>query len=221
VNDTRNNVYAVIAVTVGAMAGLGPVSAQEPGKVMIDVADCIKLNAPEARLACYELRVAAVFGERAAQAAAARPAASTAASAPVVRSPEPAPAASSAPPATPEPAASSVPAARTVSAPAPAPEVSEPVQSRGDQQIRRAQNERAAAATAASDIVSRVQELREVVPNAWQITLDNGQVWRQTVSKRYQLRQGQQVKIYSTHWGNASRLSADEINGYIQVERVR
>jgi hypothetical protein len=69
--------------------------------------------------------------------------------------------------------------------------------------------------------VSSVKELHEVLPNAWQITLENGQVWRQTVSKRYELRAGAQVRIYSTRWGSASRLTSDTINGYIQVERVR
>jgi hypothetical protein len=180
-NNTRNYAYAVIAVAAGAVAGLGPACAQETGKVMIDVADCIKLDAPEARLACYESRVAAVFGQRAAQAAAARTA-------------------------------------------PPPPAVTEPVQqsqSSSARPRRREEKAQAAESTAADDIVSRVNALREVVPNAWQITLENGQVWRQTVSKHYELRQGQQVRIYGTHWGNASRLSSDEINGYIQVERVR
>ncbi len=170
-NDRGNHVRAVVAIAAGVV-GLCPAYGQESGKVMIDVAECIKLEAPEARLACYESRVAAVFGERAAKAAAARPAAL-------------------------------------------APPVAAPVQS------QRAEKPQAAEPQAANDIVSRVKELREVVPNAWQITLENGQVWRQTVSKRYALKSGQQIKIYSTRWGSASRLSTDEINGYIQVERVR
>ena len=211
VNNIRNHRY-VIAIAV-AVAGLGPACAQESGKVMIDVADCIKLGAPEARLACYESRVAAVFGERAAQAAAARPTTSVPAVA-APRTPEPAPVAAPAPQTPSEP--------RTVSAaPAPAPTATAPLQSRGDRQSRREADERAAADAAANDIVSRVKELHETVPNAWQITLENGQVWRQTVSKHYELRPGAQVRIYSTRWGSASRLSADTINGYIQVERVR
>jgi hypothetical protein len=223
-NDTRNTTWALVAIAAACVAALGPAHAQETGKVMIDVADCIKLGAPEARLACYESRVAAVFGERAAQAAAARPpapapapatpeaAAPPPAAAVAVLTPEPAPGAAPAPPATP-PAAP-----RTASAPpAPAPAVTEPVQSR---QARREADERAAADAAASDIVSRVKDLREVLPNAWQITLENGQVWRQTVSKHYELRPGAQVRIYSTRWGSASRLSAADVNGYIQVERV-
>src|SRR5688572_23569492 len=40
------------------------------------------------------------------------------------------------------------------------------------------------------DIHAKVAELRETVPNAFLITLDNGQVWRQTVPERYPLRVG-------------------------------
>lgn len=218
-NITTIHRYAVIAVAAGAAVGLGPVSAQESGKVMIDVADCIKLDAPEARLACYESRVAGVFGERAAQAAAARPAATPPAAVATARPQEPAPAASPTPAAPPPPAASPPQAPRTTSAPAPV--VTEPVQATDRRQSRRKEEDERATAAAASDIVSRVKELHETVPNAWQITLENGQVWRQTVSKHYELRPGAQVRIYSTRWGSASRLSADTINGYIQVERVR
>jgi hypothetical protein len=45
-------------------------------------------------------------------------------------------------------------------------------------------------------------------------------VWRQTVAKRYELREGDEVRIYGTHWGSASRLTAERMNGYIQVERL-
>jgi hypothetical protein len=222
-NHTKKNTCALVAIAAGWVAVLGPAHAQETGKVMIDVADCIKLEAPEARLSCYESRVAAVFGERAAQAAAVRPAAPAPAAAAPVRTPEPVPVATPAPAAPPPPAApaaASLTPPRTVSV-APAAAVTEPVQSRTDRRSRREVTERAAADAAANDIVSRVKELHETVPNAWQITLENGQVWRQTVSKHYELRPGAQVRIYSTHWGSASRLSADTINGYIQVERVR
>jgi len=196
-NDTRYAARALVAVVAGAAAALGVAHAQTSGRLMIDVADCIKLDAPETRLACYEARVAEVFRERASQAEAARPAA-PAASAPSAPSSAPA-------------------AARTATVP-----VAEAVQSRDFQQTRRDEdNARAAAEAAAKEFVSRVADAREVLPNAWQITLENGQVWRQTVSKHYELRPGQQVRVYGTRWGNASRLSAEGINGYIQVERVR
>ncbi len=218
-NNTKNLGYAVIVVAACAVAGLGPACAQEGGKVMIDVADCIKLAASESRLACYESRVAAVFGERAAQAAAVRPAAPVVAAAAPTRVPEPAPAANPTPPVAP---ATPPTGSRTVAAAPPsAPAATEPVQSRGDRQSRREESDRAEAAdAAANDIVSRVKDLREVLPNAWQITLENGQVWRQSVSKHFELRPGAPVKIYTTHWGSAHRLSTDNLNGYIQVERV-
>ena len=221
--------YLLIAVVVGAGAGIGPAAAQDGGKVMIDVADCIKLEAAEARLACYESRVAAVFSDRATQAAA-RPAAPTQAPVAAVRAPEPAPVApppaappaaappaATAPPAVAPPASRSVPAAPVASAPA----ATEPAQSRGDRQSRRGEKEQAAADAASNDIVSRIKELREILPDSWQLTLENGQVWRQTFSKHYELRPGYHVRIYGTKWGSASRLSAEEVKGYIQVERVR
>ncbi len=70
-------------------------------------------------------------------------------------------------------------------------------------------------------IVAKVAELRETVPNAWTITLDNGQVWRQTPPKWFALRPGMEVRLNPTRWGNAYRLSAAELSGFIQVERVR
>jgi hypothetical protein len=219
-NHTKKTARAFVAVAVGWVAVLGLAHAQETGKVMIDVADCIKLEAPEARLSCYESRVAAVFGERAAQAAAVRPVAPAPAAAAAIRTPEPAPVATPAPAAPSPPTATSTTAPRTVSVAA-APPGTEPVQSRADRQSRREDSDKAAAEVAANDIVSLVKELHETVPNAWQITLENGQVWRQTVSKHYELRPGAQVRIYGTRWGSASRLTAETINGYIQVERVR
>ncbi len=65
-----------------------------------------------------------------------------------------------------------------------------------------------------------MKDLREMFPNAWQITLENGQVWRQTVSKHYELRVGTEIKIYGTHWGSALRLSSEGLNGYIQVQQI-
>ena len=62
--------------------------------------------------------------------------------------------------------------------------------------------------------------LRETVPNAYLITLDNGQVWRQTVPQYYPLRPGSDVRIYYSRW-RAYRLTSPERNGYIQVERAR
>lgn len=84
----------------------------------------------------------------------------------------------------------------------------------------------AAAAGSASrgedppDIIAKVAELRETVPNAHLITLDNGQVWRQTRPQYYPLRLGSDVRIYYSRW-RAYRLTNPQLKGYIQVERAR
>ena len=64
-------------------------------------------------------------------------------------------------------------------------------------------------------------DLRETVPNSYVITLENGQVWRQMRAKWYPLRLGQRVRVHSTGWGDAYRLTIEETGGFIQVERVR
>jgi len=71
------------------------------------------------------------------------------------------------------------------------------------------------------DIVAKVSALRETVPNSYVITLDNGEVWRQMRPMAYALRPGTEVRIYATRWGEALRLTAPSLRGYIQVERVR
>jgi hypothetical protein len=71
-----------------------------------------------------------------------------------------------------------------------------------------------------ADIQGRIAELRETVPDAWLITLDNGQVWRQTVPKIYPLQAGTPVRIYYSRW-RSYRLTNDALKSFIQVERVR
>jgi hypothetical protein len=70
------------------------------------------------------------------------------------------------------------------------------------------------------DIFGTIVELRETVPNAYVITLDNGQVWRQTVPDEYALREGMPVRLYYSRW-RAYRLTNERLRGFIQVERVR
>ncbi len=69
------------------------------------------------------------------------------------------------------------------------------------------------------EIVATVTELRQTVPNAYVITLDNGQVWRQAHPMPYPLRPGLVVRLRETTFGY--RLSAPELHGQINVERVR
>jgi len=175
--------WAGRVAVVAAGFVLGPaVQGQEPDSVTIDVSDCVDLEKPEERLACFEREIE-----------------TQGRSTPAAGRPTPAPAAPA-------------PTARREAVPAavPAPAAAEPARKRG----RRAE-------PLGPEIAAKVAELRETVPNTWTITLDNDQVWRQTAPKSFALRPGMEVRLYPTHWGNAYRLTATGLNGYIQVARVR
>lgn len=70
-----------------------------------------------------------------------------------------------------------------------------------------------AAVEAREEFVGTIASLREREPNAYVITLENGQVWYQTRPERYVMRPGQQVRLYPTRWarrtGSRSRRTAD------------
>jgi hypothetical protein len=69
--------------------------------------------------------------------------------------------------------------------------------------------------------ISQVASLREIQPGRVEVTLTNGQVWRQTNSDRYNLLVGHEVRLYPTGFGQYFRLSSTKARGFIQVERVR
>ena len=69
-------------------------------------------------------------------------------------------------------------------------------------------------------LYDRIEALQKI-PAGWLITLESGQVWRQMNSKRYRLREGQEVKIKPARWGNSYRLSVSQLGSFIQVERVK
>jgi hypothetical protein len=73
----------------------------------------------------------------------------------------------------------------------------------------------------AQQFVSNVTAVREIQPGRLEITLANGQVWRQTSSDRYPLAVGHEVRVYPTRFGDYFRLSASELRSFVQVERVR
>jgi hypothetical protein len=84
----------------------------------------------------------------------------------------------------------------------------------------------AAAASEAPDeaeteIVATITSVREVQPNVYAIELDNGQAWRQSSPKRYFLREGAEVRLVPTRWGESYRLTDPDVGNFIQVERVR
>jgi hypothetical protein len=69
--------------------------------------------------------------------------------------------------------------------------------------------------------ISSITQLRETVPNAWLVALDNGEVWEQIDPKPYRLREGMQVRIYASAWGSSHRLTAPDLNGFIRVRQRR
>ncbi len=174
--------------------------------MVIDVGDCVSLKSPGERLDCYERHVEAA--KRRSETSPAPTPEASAAPTPAeggATSPSPASAPTPAAPATAPSAlaagaAVAAPAVATVHAPTPqtAPPVAQP-----------------------PEIAATVTELHETVPNAWLITLDNGQVWRQKIPQRFALKPGQHVTLRGTRWGASYRLTAETLNGFIQVERVR
>ena len=67
----------------------------------------------------------------------------------------------------------------------------------------------------------QVASIREIQPARIEVTLTNGQVWRQTNSDRYNLLVGHEVRIYPSGFGKYFRLSSPELGKFIQVERVK
>jgi hypothetical protein len=174
---------------------------QDSGSVTVDVGKCVDLESPEDRLACFEAQVdgarrgaerAPASTERSRRAAEAEPA-----------------------PAAPRTDAGAATADRPPAATQPA-DAEKPrrAANRDDAPRRQRKGE-------VQEYAATVTALRETVPNAWLITLDNGQVWRQMRPQWYPLQPGQRVRVYSTNWGRAFRLTNDEMRGFLQVERVR
>lgn len=71
------------------------------------------------------------------------------------------------------------------------------------------------------ELLSSVASLRELQLGRLEITLANGQVWRQVNTDRYALAVGHAVRIYPTRFGSYFRLTAEKLRGFVQVERVR
>jgi hypothetical protein len=191
------------SIALGAvLGGQGVISvalAQGASNVTIEVGECVNLQSPEERLACFERQVDAVAPQSRTAPAAAQPETRSSGSAPAL------------PPVTPESATGTLPE----SAGAPTP--SEHLTSKQPEQT--ASSARPLDESPA-EFVATVTALRETVPNAYLITLDNGQVWRQNRPQEYLLQPGQRVTLRATRWGHSYRLSGDSLNGFIQVERV-
>ena len=213
--------------------------AQAPKGLNIDVESCVALEKPEERLACFEARVEAARQRPAAPSASdatstnagASVGASTAASTAAAAGANPA--ANTAVVAGAGAAASNgtggaerAPATGAAAEPV-GPSTAPAVQSqKSASDPRSVENfglpepvpERARAPEPI-EIVATVTELRQTVPNAYVITLDNGQVWRQAHPMPYPLHTGLVVRVRETQFGY--RLTAPELHGQINVERVR
>jgi hypothetical protein len=200
---------ATVASILGGLAVSHSAVAQGANRVIVDVTECINLVSPEDRYACYEHRVAEAVPQNDATASP-RQAESRDVDTPLDRPETPSAEAG-------EAAVSSAEPDRQV-APDVTPDADE---SRSRRRAEPAVDARPNDEIEPEDIIATVTELRQTVPNSYVITLDNGQVWRQRRPKRYPMRPGQAVKIYPSRWGNSFRLTAADLNGFIEVERIR
>jgi len=204
---------AALTVVVATALAVRAASAQgAPVSLTIDVGDCLNLKSPGERFDCYERHVEAAKAANRPAASAAPPPSVAPVTAPVPTAAATAPTASAQPPQ----ARASAPAS-TASPTAPPAVASTGTASSATDTEGFPQR----SSPPPPDIVATVTELHETVPNAWLITLDNGQVWRQNIPQRFALKPGQRVTLHGTKWGSSFRLSADALNGFIQVERVR
>jgi len=211
ISPTIGRADFVLAVGVAICLASHAVRAQDaPTKVTIEVGDCVDLKSPDERLACFDRHVEAAKPNRDANPPV--PAQTSAASTP--------PTAAQASAVSTPPTAALPDAVASTPAPATAPPSSTNAQSASAENAARSTLSQHNAA-AKPDIVATVTELHETVPNAWLITLDNGQVWRQNIPQRFALKAGQRVTLRGTKWGTSYRLSTEALNGFIQVERVR
>jgi hypothetical protein len=168
--------------------------------VYVDIAACLEIESESARHACYVARGDEL---RATLAEAARPAAPLA----------PATAEQHAP----APQAIAERTARTEA---------ETIETFGREIPAAAERREATARILANDdgaeeLIATIAELDEQRPNMWDVTLSNDQVWRQVNSEKYRLREGMQVRIYPSAFAGSFRLSANGVNGFIQVRRIR
>jgi hypothetical protein len=206
----RRSIAAAAVVLTGLFASSA--LAQGAESLIVDVGACVNLQSPGERLDCYEEQVAR---------------ARTRPQTPPSQARTPAPAAqapAAAPPAAQPPAAAAAPPPAAPAAAAPSAEREASAGRRGRADDTQAEDARVQPGTSAATgtVESAISALRETVPNAWLITLENGQVWRQDYPKAYRLAVGQRVRITpERRFGGGHRLTVLGMNGFIQVDRVR
>lgn len=70
------------------------------------------------------------------------------------------------------------------------------------------------------ELIDTIASIRPLGQGLSVITLSNGQKWQQMITKRYFLKEGEEVRIYPTIWGSSYRLTSERLGGFIQVKRV-
>jgi hypothetical protein len=208
-NNTPLTHRFAAAATFLVVYGLVLTSHAQPTEgVLVDVDACLALETRAEQLACYEERVNEALRAR-------ESGASTS---------ERQPAARNAAAAEPDESSLSRRAERRA----------ERAADRQQRELERRQRAAAEAALAAAEaaaaledpnhtageIVGEIVELGEMEPDAYIITLDNGQIWRQNQPKRYPLFVGSRVELRPSTWGPSYRLTDPTVGNFIQVRRV-
>jgi hypothetical protein len=200
----------VTSVLVGSLLIAQAAVGQDGASVVVDLGECVKLVVDHERFACYERRVAeSTRSETERDKNVPESNSAEIGAAPESRSPAPLP--SAAPLDLPEP--QSLEERRSARA-------AERVQANEERAQRKATRDEPSEAEDPG-FISSITQLRETVPNAWLVALDNGEVWEQIDPKPYRLREGMQVRIYASTWGSSHRLTAPDLNGFIRVRQRR
>ena len=200
---------------IAASGCIAQAAAAQGERLTVEVGECVDLPTPEQRLACFEAQVEAARGAPAAAPAATAPAATSTAPAPAP-APRAAPPPASAAPAGAAATNAAAPVTTTTIEPSAATSTAPP-----EFGFRERPAEPEKEAPPPPEVRARVAELQETTPNSYLITLDNGQVWRQTRADPYKsLKVGQEVRVYFSRW-RAYRLDSPQMSGFLQVERVR
>lgn len=209
--------FVIITAAIAAYGHPLTSNAQSDGPVLIDVDSCIELPTRAEQLECYEQRVnealAAQGGADASNAS------------------EPAAAETREADSAPELSRAERRAERREAREAErrAREIDRRQQEAAEAAARAEEAALAAAEAAAAveddsftpgEIVARIVDFREIEPNAYIITLDNGQVWRQSTPRRYNLIEGAEVRLRPTRYGPSYRLTDPNVGSFIQVRRI-
>jgi hypothetical protein len=189
-----NNMNHACNITLVAAFSCGFMSLAAQPAAEAGVAECAAIESAAARLDCFD---ALARRTRAADSAAEEAAPAT------QRAPDDG-----------APASRAAEPNRVVTVPPPAPPAAEREDHSSSREARTAER-------VEREQVSQVAALREIQAGRVEVTLTNGQIWRQTNSDRYNLLVGHEVRIYPTGFGRYFRLSSTEARGFIQVERVR